>query len=416
MNFSMKYMVRPRLALGVLGAAMMLTASAQADTIDSPASHIVLMDAASGDILIDKDGETQMPPASMSKLMTLEILFHDLKTGHLKMDDTFPVSEKAWAMKKAGTDQGEGSLMYVGINDNIKISDLIRGIIIDSGNDACVVVAEGLGGSEDDFAKMMNKRAKELGLTGSHFANSYGWPDPEEYMSARDLAVLTRHIITEYPEYYKIFSERDFTWEKIHQYNRDPLLGVMDGADGLKTGHTEASGYGLVASAMRDGRRLILVVNGLNSKDQRKTESMRLLQYGFRNFDTYKLLQANQVVAAAPVYGGTKSEVPLVVQTEVTKLMSHEARENMKVSVDYNAPLKAPIRAGSEVGKLTINIPGTAPTVIPLYTADSVGGMNPLQAMGAGLQHLFFGAMGPEAMSVPVKGKKHGDSEKKAGT
>ena len=403
-------------SISVLIAAFAVTdRCAQAETIDSPANHIILMDAGSGDILVDKEGETQMPPASMSKLMTLEIVFHQLKTGKLKMEDTFPVSEKAWAMKKSGTDEGAGSLMYVGINDNIKISDLLRGIIVDSGNDACVVVAEGIAGSDADFAKMMNKRAKELGLTGSHFANSYGWPDPEEYVTARDLAVLARHMINEYPDYYKIFSEREFTWEKIHQYNRDPLLGVMDGADGLKTGHTEASGYGLVASAQKDGRRLILVVNGLSSQAQRKTEAMRLLQYGFRNFDTYKLLQANQVVAAAQVYGGTKSEVPLVVQTPVTKLMSRDARENMKVSVDYSAPLKAPIRAGAEVGKLTINIPGTPPTVVPVYTADSVGGMNPFQAMGAGLQHLFFGAMGPTASSAPLRGSRS-KAEKKTGT
>ncbi|MFZ1988360.1 MAG: D-alanyl-D-alanine carboxypeptidase family protein [Alphaproteobacteria bacterium] len=412
----LKAFIRPGSILTLIGALAIAAAPLRAETIDSPANHIILMDAQSGDILIDKDGEAQMPPASMSKLMTLEIVFHDLKTGKLKMDDTFPVSEKAWAMKKSGTDEGAGSLMYVGINDNIKVSDLLRGIIVDSGNDACVVVAEGLAGSDEDFAKLMNKRAKELGLTGSHFANSYGWPDPEEYVTARDLAVLAQHIITEYPDYYKIFSEREFTWEKIHQYNRDPLLGSMEGADGLKTGHTEASGYGLVASAMRDGRRLILVVNGLASQAQRKSESMRLLQYGFRNFDTYKLLQANQVVAAAQVYGGKKSEVPLVVQTPVTKLMSRDARENMKVSVDYNAPLKAPIRAGVEVGKLTINIPGTAPTVNPVYTADSVGGMSPFQAMGAGLQHLFFGAMGPNAMSTPLKGKKHEESGKKTGT
>ncbi len=414
---SFKSFIRPGLILTLVSSAVLALAPARADTIDSPAQHIILMDAASGDILIDKAGDTAMPPASMSKLMTLEILFHDLKTGKLKMDDTFPVSEKAWAMKKAGTAQGEGSLMYVGINDNIKVSDLIRGIIIDSGNDACVVVAQGLAGTDADFAKMMNKRAKELGLTGSHFANSYGWPDPDEYMTARDLAVLARHIINEYPEYYKIFSERDFTWEKIHQYNRDPLLGVMDGADGLKTGHTEASGYGLVASAARDGRRLILVVNGLNSQAQRKSEGMRLLQYGFREFDTYKLLQANQVVAAAQVYGGKKSEVPLVVQTPVTRVMSVDARQHMKVTVDYNAPLKAPLRAGVEVGKLTINVPGSNPTVVPVYTADAVGGMGPIQAIGAGLKHLFFGAMGSSAsdFQAPKSGAAE-ESGTKAGT
>jgi D-alanyl-D-alanine carboxypeptidase (penicillin-binding protein 5/6) len=405
---------RPGFILTLIGATALASAPvARADTIDSPAKYVVLMDATSGDVLVDKGGEDQMAPASMSKLMTVELLFHALKTGKLKMDDTFHVSEKAWAMKKAGTDEGAGSLMYVAIDSDIKVSDLLRGIIVQSGNDACVVVAEGMAGSDADFAKMMNKRAKELGLKGSHFANSYGWPDPEEYVTARDLAVLARHIINEYPEYYKIFSERDFTWEKIHQYNRDPLLGVLDGADGLKTGHTDASGYGLVASAMRDGRRLILVVNGLDSQPARKNESLRLLQYGFREFDTYKLLQANQVVAAAEVYGGNKAEVPLVVQTPVTKLMSRDARESMKVSVDYNAPIKAPVRAGVEVGKLTINVPGSAPTVVPVYTADSVGGMGPITAMGAGLKHLFFGAMGPSApSSAPSKDKM----EKKTGT
>jgi serine-type D-Ala-D-Ala carboxypeptidase (penicillin-binding protein 5/6) len=399
-----------RAALALIGAAafVAVTSAANAYQIESPAKHIILMDYDSGQVLIDKDGDTPMPPASMSKLMTVEMVFHALKTHRLKLDDTFHVSKGAWAMKKAGTEAGQGSLMFVMVNDDIKISDLLRGIIVQSGNDACVVVAEGLAGTEDAFARQMNARAKELGLTNSHFASSYGWPDAQEYMSARDLAVLARHIIKEYPEYYPIFAERDFTWSKIHQPNRNPLLGTSINADGLKTGHTDASGYGMVASAAQDGRRLILVVNGLDSESARRNESLRLMQIGFREFDTYKLLQANQVVAAAQVYGGTKPEVALVVATPVTRILNREARADMKVSVDFNAPLKAPVKAGAEVGKLTIDLPGSKPTVVPVYAADAVNRMGAMTALGTGLQHLLFGMMGDTDVPHTSKPKQAG--------
>jgi len=364
MDFRRRFLASHGLSLGLAIAGLLgfaLAPAARAYEFDTPAKHVILMDGSTGDVLIDKDGDGPMPPASMSKLMTVEMVFRALKTGRLKLDDTFHVSKEAWAMKKSGTEAGQGSLMFVMVDDDIKISDLLRGIIVQSGNDACMVVAEGMAGSEAAFAKQMNARAKELGLTNSSFVSSYGWPDPNEYMSARDLAILARHIINAYPEYYPIFAERDFTWSKIHQPNRNPLLGSSIDADGLKTGHTDASGYGMVASAVKDGRRLILVVNGLNSEAERKNESLRLMQLGFREFDTYKLLNANQVVAAASVYGGTKSEVPLVVSEAVTRILSRESRAGMKVTVDFNAPLKAPVHAGQEVGKLTIAIPDGSP-------------------------------------------------------
>ncbi|MEM8785953.1 MAG: D-alanyl-D-alanine carboxypeptidase family protein [Pseudomonadota bacterium] len=294
--------------IALIGLACLL-ASAQAKSVDTIAKHAVLLDTEHGDILFEKQADTPMPPASMSKLMTLEVLFNALKEGRVGLDDTFFVSEKAW--------RKGGSKMFVEVNTQVAVSDLLRGIIVQSGNDACIVVAEGLAGSEEAFAVQMNARAKAIGLTGSNFTNASGWPDPDHRMSARDLAVLANHIVETYPEYYSIFQETEFTYSGIRQYNRNPLLRLNVGVDGMKTGHTEESGYGLVSTAERDGRRLVLVVNGLESELQRKSESARLLEVGFLQFQPVMVYSRGEIVGEVPVWLGQVDEVPLAPSEDV---------------------------------------------------------------------------------------------------
>ena len=360
----------PRITMPAAAAALivlLLAAPARAQ-IDTAAQHAILMDYDSGEILFDKDGEAPMPPSSMSKLMTVELVFRRLKEGSLKPTDTFHVSEKAW---REGADSSE-SKMFVMVNSDVSVDDLLKGIIVQSGNDACVVVAEGMAGSEDAFAQMMTKRAKELGLTQSHFANATGMPDPGQYMSARDLAMLAAHIIRDYPEYYKYFGMTDFTWSKIHQPNRNPLLTANVGADGLKTGHTDAGGYGLVGSAVQGGRRLILVLNGLTSERQRVEESQRLMQIGFRDFKHYDLFKPSDVVMQADVWGGASPTVPLRVGTPLSIILHPESRHDMKVTVHYDSPIPAPIAAGQQLGTITVSAPGHPNKTAPLYAASDV--------------------------------------------
>ena len=306
--------------------------------IETSAAHAIIMDYDTGEILFDKDGDTPMPPSSMSKLMTVELVFKRLKEHSLKPTDMFHVSEKAW---REGADSSE-SKMFVMINSDVAVDDLLKGIIVQSGNDACVVVAEALGGTEDGFAQMMNRRAKELGLTQSHFVDSTGMPDPGQYMSAHDLALLAAHIIHDYPEYYPYFALTDFTWSGIHQPNRNPLLATKLGADGLKTGHTDAGGYGLTGSAVQNGHRLILVVNGLHSERQRAEESQRLLEIGFRDFKRYDLFTPKDIVGEADVWGGAQDKVPLKVGAPLSVTMHVEARHEMKVTLHYQSPVPAP--------------------------------------------------------------------------
>jgi serine-type D-Ala-D-Ala carboxypeptidase (penicillin-binding protein 5/6) len=336
--------------------------------MSTSAAHAVLMDYDTGEILFDHDGDTPMPPSSMSKLMTVELVFQRLKDHSLKLTDVFHVSEKAW---REGADSSE-SKMFVMVGTDISVEDLLKGIIVQSGNDACVVVAEALGGTEEGFAKMMTRRAKQLGLTQSHFVNSTGMPDPGQYMSAHDLAVLAAYIIRTYPEYYPYFALQDFTWSGIHQPNRNPLLFDNIGADGLKTGHTDAGGYGLVGSAVRGGRRLILVVNGLTSERQRAEETRRLLEIGFRDFKRYDLFGTSDVVGQAEVWGGKEATVPLKLAAPLSITLQRAAREDMKVTLQYQAPVPAPIAAGQQIGTLTVTAPERPNKTVPVYAAAAV--------------------------------------------
>lgn len=359
-------------------------ASAQAE-IATTANHALLMDAESGQVLWQKDAYTPMPPASMSKLMTIELLFQRLKDGRIKLTDTFPVSERAWRERS-------GSECFVNIGDRMSVQSLIQCIIIVSGNNSCIVVAEALGGTVEGFVDKMNARARELGLKQSHFVNPDGLPDPPgQMMSAFDLASLARHIIYTYPDLYHFFGEKDFIWSNIHQPNRNPLLFNTSGADGLKTGHIDASGYGLVGSAVRNGQRVILVANGLTSEKERADEGARLIEIGFREFRRYKLFKPGDAVVEADVFGGSDKTVPLTVTAPVAVTLQVDLRPGMKVTVHYNGPLRAPVVQGQQVGTLSVTAPDFPGITVPVYAAHDVSQVGLFGRMMLGLRSLFGG-------------------------
>lgn len=372
-------------ARAFLAALLLFIAAPAVAAVETPAREVILMDHDTGAVLFAKNPDARMPPASMSKLMTLYVVFDRLKQGRLKLDDAFTVSETAWRMG--------GSKMFVHVGDSVRVEDLLRGVIVQSGNDACIVLAEGLAGDERRFAEEMNAKAKEIGLTGSHFTNASGWPDPDHYMTARDLAILARRIISDFPEYYGMFSEKEFTYNKIKQGNRNPLLYKPNlGVDGLKTGHTEAAGYGLVASAQRDGRRLILVVTGLESMNQRSAESERLLNLGFREYETYALFKAGEPVANAEVWLGEAETVPLILEEPLTVAMSRAARKDMKVVATYDGPIAAPVAKGARLGTLRVEAPDAEPIERPLVAGEGVEKLGPVGRIGAAVKYLVFGA------------------------
>jgi serine-type D-Ala-D-Ala carboxypeptidase (penicillin-binding protein 5/6) len=385
--------------LALVAGLVIAQSEARAQELDTIATNAILMDFDTGAVLLEKNADEPMHPSSMSKLMTLELLFKALKEGHVKLTDKFIVSEHAWKTGGAGTD---GSTMFAPLNSSVPVEDLIRGITVQSGNDACIVIAEGLAGTEVEFAHNMNERAKELGLTHSHFMNATGLPDPEHLMSARDLALLARHIIKTYPEFYHYFSEREFTWNKITQQNRNPLLYFDIGADGLKTGHTEQAGYGLTASAIRDGHRLILVVNGLPTQKDRAQEPRRLMEIGFRDFKLYRLLEANATVDEASVWNGAASKVPLVIKDPVQVMLRRAARTGLRVVVRYKGPIVAPIAKGQEVGTLNVTAPGAVPVTVPVYAGAAVGRVGPIGQIGNAMYYLLQGhATAPENVAAP---------------
>jgi len=367
-----------------------IAVSAQA--IETPAKQAILVDMNTGAVLFEKNADDLMPPASMSKLMTVTMVFERLKDGSLKMEDTFPVSEKAW--------RKGGSKMFVEVNKRVSVGDLLRGIIIQSGNDACIVVAEALGGSESGFADAMTAHGREIGLEQSTFANATGWPDPNHRMTARELSILSKYIIQKFPEYYGIFKEKSFTYGKtidgkpIKQGNRNPLLYSNNGADGLKTGHTDASGYGLTGSAERNGRRLILVLNGLSSAKERARESERLMEWGFREFDNYALFKKDQEVAKARVWLGAKELVPLTVEQDLTVTMSRKNRRSMQVKLVYDEPIPAPILKGTPVARLVVTAPDMEKIDIPLVAAEDVARPGMIGRVTAAIKYVLFGASG----------------------
>ena len=366
--------------VGVLAALLLRPALA----LETEAREAVLVDAESGRVLFEKNADELMPPSSMTKIMTLYLVFERLADGRLTMEDTLPVSERAW--------RKGGSKMFVEVGDRVSIENLLRGIIIQSGNDACIVVAEGLSGTEDAFAREMTKRGREIGLTSSTFKNSTGWPDPEHRMTARDLNLLALRTILDFPQYYHYFVETTFTWSDITQSNRNPLLYKNMGADGLKTGHTQEAGYGLTASAVRDGRRLVLVVNGLPSERARSEESERLIEWGFREFSNYELFSAGEEVDRAEVWLGAEESVPLTLSEPVVVTLSHREHEEMTVSVLYDTPVPAPVAEGQELAVLRISAPGMDPIEYPLYAATNVEKVGPFGRMFEITKHFIMSA------------------------
>ncbi|NQV21183.1 MAG: D-alanyl-D-alanine carboxypeptidase [Rhodospirillales bacterium] len=371
----------------ILGILFWLAAGVSpSPAVDTAARHAIMIDHGTGTVLLDKDADTIMPPASMSKLMTIYLLFEQLADGGLSLEDTFMVSEKAWRMA--------GSKMFVLVNTRVKIEDLLRGIVVQSGNDACVVVAEGIGGSEEGFADIMNEKAAELGLTNSTFVNSTGWPHPDQRMTARDLATLASHIITDFPQYYGYFKETWFTYNKIKQSNRNPLLFKDIGADGLKTGHTEAAGFGLTSSAERDGRRLILVTAGLGSMKERASENARLINWGFRDFENYDLFKQGETVSEAQVWLGQEDTVPLIMPEDVRITLRRKARKNLEVKVVYTGPVPAPITEGQKIAEIHILAPETETRIIPLLAGKNLDRLGFFGRLSAGFKYLLWGTTG----------------------
>jgi D-alanyl-D-alanine carboxypeptidase (penicillin-binding protein 5/6) len=357
-------------------------------SISTKARNAILMDDATGAVLFQQNADELAPPASMSKLMTLAVLFRSLKTGKTKLDDEFVMSEHAW---RTGGAPSRTSAMMVPINTKTKVSELIQGIIVQSGNDACISVAEALAGSEEAFANMMTAEARRLGLKQSVFKNSTGLPDPGHLMTARELALLARHLIEDYPEYYPIFAQKEFPYRKHKFINRNPLLFLDIGADGLKTGFTKEAGYGLVGSAVRDGRRLIVVVNGLSTAEERKEESRKLLEWGFRTVTQAKLFDAGEVVGKARVWGGDRFYVPLTGDGELRVLLPRlPADQKLRAEIVYQGPLKPPIKKGDEVATLRITSSSTATVETPLYAMEDVAKAGLVRQGLDSLLHLAF--------------------------
>ena len=356
------------IGLLVLTPAAVAPANAQ-EAYESKAAQAILIDARTGRVLFQKDADTAIPPASMSKLMTMIMVFEALKAGTLTLDQKLTVSEDAW--RRGGAVSG-GSTMYAEVKSSIRLEDLIKGAIVQSANDACIVISEAVAGSEPAFAQKMTRRAREIGAVNATFKNATGLPDPEHRMSVRDLSVLARHIITRFPDYYKYYSLPEFTWNKITQQNRNPLLKDYPGADGMKTGFTKEAGYGLVGSAERDGRRLIMVIAGLKSIAERRQEAQALLEWGFRQFRAIDVYAEGDRVGQARVWGGKQRSVPLLVTRNVRVALSAEEQELVEVKLAYNGPLMAPVAAGQEVGKVRFIIDGVTLADVPVVTAEPV--------------------------------------------
>jgi D-alanyl-D-alanine carboxypeptidase (penicillin-binding protein 5/6) len=336
----------------------------------TPAPFVVLMDADSGSVLFEKNGDELMAPSSMAKLMTAEVVFNEIKSGRLKLDEEFPISEDAW---RRGGAPSHSSSMFAELHSRVKVEDLIHGMIIQSANDACLALAEGISGNEATFVQKMNKRAQELGLTKAHFSNATGLPDPKLRVTSHELGRLAQHIIHTYPEFYPIFAEKEFTWNKIRQQNRDPLLNMGIGADGLKTGFTNEGGFGLVGSAVQNGERLIVVVNGLRSDKERADEARKLLEFGFHGFENRILFAEGQTIGEARLFGGASRNVRLVAPGTIAVRIPRGATERILARIVYTGPVPAPVTEGQPIGTLRVFRGDNLSLEVPLKAAESVG-------------------------------------------
>ena len=362
--------------------------SSQAAEIDTSAEYAFVTDFASGKVLTEKQPDMPMKPASMAKIMTVYIAFERIADGSLSLDDTFLISEKAW--------RKGGSKTFVEVGKQVTVRDLLFGIVVQSGNDAAIAIAEGISGTEDGFAEEMNYVARKLGMRNTVFRNSTGWPDPEQFTTARDLNILATALIRDfpadqYPKLYPMFAVQDFTYNGIKQGNRNPLVYGTDGADGLKTGHTEESGYGLVGSAMRDGQRVVMVLNGMKSMKQRSSESRRLMDLMFREFKLYRFFEEGQTVDRANVWLGAKSKIDLVMEEPLHLVMARSDRRKMKMSVTWKDPIPAPITAGQPLGTLVMELP-SGKASYQLLAAEDVAELGMFDRVGEALNYLIFGA------------------------
>jgi D-alanyl-D-alanine carboxypeptidase (penicillin-binding protein 5/6) len=355
---------------------------------DADAPTAILIEASSGSVLWEKNADEMRAPSSMMKLMTAEVVFHAIKQGDIKLTDEYHVSENAW--RKGGAPSGT-STMFAAIHSKIAVDDLLHGAIIPSGNDACMVLAEGIAGNERAFADIMTKRARELGMTQSTFGNSNGLPDPANKMTVRELAKLARYVILTYPEFYKLFGEKEFTWNKIRQQNRNPLLNSLEGADGLKTGYTKEGGYGMVGSAVQNGIRLIVVVNGLEDPDDRATEAKKMLEWGFRSFEARTLFAAEQPVGYAKVFGGDSRSVKLSSPEPIKVMVPKNGSEKLIARVVYNGPVKAPIEPGQPVGVVRVWRGTNLAVEAPVYAAEAVGRGSTMRRAIDGASELVIG-------------------------
>ena len=356
---------------------------------DGDAPTAILIEATSGSVLFEKNADELRAPSSMMKLMTAEVVFNAVKQGNIKLTDEYRISENAW--RRGGAPAG-GSTMFAALNSKVSVDDLLHGAIIQSGNDSCIALAEGMAGNERSFAtEMMTKRARELGLKQSTFANSNGLPDPGNKMTVRELATLARHIILDYPEFYKLFGEREFTWNKIRQQNRNPLLNSMEGADGLKTGYTKEGGYGMVGSVVQNGTRLIVVVNGLEDPDDRATEAKKMLEWGFRNFETRTLFAAQQSLGYAKVFGGESRSVKLTSAEPIKVMVQKNGSDKLIARVVYSGPVRAPVEAGQKVGVIRVWRGANVAMEAPVLAAESIGTGSTIRKAIDGASELVIG-------------------------
>src|SRR3954451_5271319 len=361
-----------QLGLIILAVAGLLAASLAPSLAAPPNTtvpHAILVEAETGSVLFEKDADALVAPASLAKLMTVSVVFEQLELGNIKLDDAYLISENAW--RKGGA-MSHGSTMYAILNSKVRVEDLLKGILIQSANDGCIALAEGIAGNETSFVRMMNDRARELGLSKSTFTNVDGLPDPKMRVTPRELAVMARYIVLNYPDYYKWFGEREFTWNKIRQLNRNPLLGAIDGADGMKTGFTNEAGYNLVGSAVQNGVRLIVVVTGLKNPKDRADDAKKLLDYGFKNFDTRVLFAEGQTVAAAKVYGGAQGSVPVAAKSTVKLMVPRGVSDKIVAKMVYTGPVRAPVQEGQAIGNLQVWRGDAKVLEVPVQAAESV--------------------------------------------
>jgi D-alanyl-D-alanine carboxypeptidase (penicillin-binding protein 5/6) len=365
----------------MVAAALSIAPARAATPPQIQAPHALLIEAETGSVLFERAADDLIAPASLAKLMTINVVFDQLQLGNISLEDEYTISVNAW--RKGGA-PSHGSTMYAPLHSKVKVEDLLKGAMIQSANDGCIALAEGIGGNEMEFVRMMNDRARELGLTRSTFTNVMGLPDPKMRVTPREIAMVARHTVLNYPDYYKWFAEREFTWNKIRQQNRNPLLGTLEGADGMKTGSTSEAGYNLVGSAVQGGVRLIVVVTGLKNPKDRADDAKKLLEYGFRNFEPRLLFAEGQAVAEAKVYGGARGRVPVAAKGAVKLMVPRGVSDKIVAKMVYSGPVRAPIQEGQAIGNLQVWRGDAKVLDVPVQATEHVAeGSMPKRALDA---------------------------------